>query len=386
MEFALLGLIGLAAVVFGVVDDDDPDDQNGDAETPVPESGAGGPDVPDIVVDGTAQADELIGGSVDEFIRGFAGNDTIDAGAGDDRVAGGQGEDSLIGGNGNDTLLGSLADDTLEGGAGDDVLDGGFRWDRLLGGDGDDLLLGGPGNDSLDGGDGDDTIDGGEGSGFIRGGEGDDLIYVGTDYTGLDFRSGQVISGPGDDTVYAGLGQDEISTGLGDDVIFVTDNDGNVSGQREDFVTPGPGADHVIVTADERATDTNGPLIFLADSFDGSVEAQDVVEFRDDGTSAGVVSFHLGAPGDDDRDVLDVSELERPGGGPITEADIQMEIQEDEIAPLTYDLNLIIRTGDEGERVGVILFCVSFEEYGDNPGSATFDEAAFYRHIGLLAA
>ncbi|MDO9500972.1 M10 family metallopeptidase C-terminal domain-containing protein [Falsiroseomonas sp.] len=60
----------------------------------------------------------------------------------------------LAGHDGADTIMGGLGNDTLVGGRGDDVLIGGAGHDRLLGGDGADTLVGGSGNDTLLGGDG----------------------------------------------------------------------------------------------------------------------------------------------------------------------------------------------------------------------------------------
>ncbi|MGK7863985.1 M10 family metallopeptidase C-terminal domain-containing protein [Falsiroseomonas sp. E2-1-a4] len=64
----------------------------------------------------------------------------------------------LAGHDGADTILGGLGNDTLVGGRGDDVLIGGAGHDRLLGGDGADSLSGGSGNDTLIGGAGADLF------------------------------------------------------------------------------------------------------------------------------------------------------------------------------------------------------------------------------------
>jgi Ca2+-binding RTX toxin-like protein len=83
-------------------------------------------------------------------IKGFAGDDVIEASGVDAGVVG----------------------LTLDGGDGDDVLVGGEGDDILLGGAGDDVLIGGGGNDILDGGDGDDV----ELEGFVAGAATDDQI------------------------------------------------------------------------------------------------------------------------------------------------------------------------------------------------------------------
>jgi len=56
-------------------------------------------------LDGTADGDRLIGGALDNFFKGFAGNDVLDGGLGDDWLNGGSGNDELIGGKGNDGYI-----------------------------------------------------------------------------------------------------------------------------------------------------------------------------------------------------------------------------------------------------------------------------------------
>jgi Ca2+-binding RTX toxin-like protein len=60
-----------------------------------------------------------------------------------------RGNDVLIGGDLNDTMKGYVGNDTISGGGGDDVLYGMAGNDRLIGGLGNDLLIGGPGNDTF---------------------------------------------------------------------------------------------------------------------------------------------------------------------------------------------------------------------------------------------
>src|SRR2546421_1694182 len=70
------------------------------------------------------------------FIKGGAGNDTIN---------GSHNSDVLIGGDGDDQIAAKFGDDLLLGQAGDDTLDGGEGTDHLYGGDGNDSLAGGGG-------------------------------------------------------------------------------------------------------------------------------------------------------------------------------------------------------------------------------------------------
>ncbi|MEQ1489400.1 MAG: FG-GAP-like repeat-containing protein [Terricaulis sp.] len=91
------------------------------------------------------------------------------------------------GGSGNDTIRGFSGDDTINGGAGSDTLNG----------------LGGV--DTINGGEGADFIDGGQGSDIINGGGGDDFIFL---ITGAD----QIDGGDGSDSIYLDLGS--ILTGI----------------------------------------------------------------------------------------------------------------------------------------------------------------------------
>ena len=168
---------------------------------------------------GNGLANEIIGNSGENLLRGLAGDDVI-LGKGDaDRLAGGSGADLMKGGGGDDvyivdnlldqaiefaakggidlvessvafTLDRYLDDLTLTGGAaiagtgngagnvvtgnraanplagrgGDDFLKGAAGNDILLGGKSDDLLQGGGGNDQLSGGNGRDQLRGGSGA------------------------------------------------------------------------------------------------------------------------------------------------------------------------------------------------------------------------------
>ena len=107
---------------------------------------------------GTRFDDRLDGDADANFIDGFLGEDTINAGGGDDVALGGPVFPVEAG-----------SRDHINGGAGDDVLDGNgtpFPFDAIdviNGGPGDDQLLGREGDDVLQGGLGDDRVDGGVG-------------------------------------------------------------------------------------------------------------------------------------------------------------------------------------------------------------------------------
>jgi Ca2+-binding RTX toxin-like protein len=60
------------------------------------------------VINGTAGADNLLGGAGNETLNGLAGNDSLNGGGGNDSLNGGSGSDTLTGGIGTDTFV--LAD------------------------------------------------------------------------------------------------------------------------------------------------------------------------------------------------------------------------------------------------------------------------------------
>jgi Ca2+-binding RTX toxin-like protein len=152
-------------------------------------------------LNGTDQADTILGYGGDDMLLGNAGDDILSGGNGTDHLNGGAGADWLNGGDGLDYadyfgytgprlivdmmnssgntgwavgdtfvsiegLSGSLQADSLYGNDalnfiygldGNDLLDGRGGNDYVYGGEGDDILIGGGGADELDGGDGIDT-------------------------------------------------------------------------------------------------------------------------------------------------------------------------------------------------------------------------------------
>ena len=193
--------------------------------------------MPNNIITGSPQDDDLSGGVGADEIYGLAGNDILDGGAGNDPyLSGGEGNDTIYGGLGNDEIYTGNGTDHAEGGDGDDklsgdltsgskVLSGGAGNDQIWGGNDDDVINGGDGDDSyLDGFAGNDTINGDEGDDQIWGGIGDDIINGGN---GNDpYLSG----GEGNDTIYGGLGNDEIYTGNGTDHAEGGDGDDKLSG------------------------------------------------------------------------------------------------------------------------------------------------------------
>ena len=133
----------------------------------------------DQVIEGTASAEQLVGGNGKDLIKGLGGNDQLFGMSGNDTLQGGDGDDYLAGGNGSAT------------GSGNDRLEGGAGADTLAGQDGTNALIGGGGNDSYVYGGGQDTIDntgGGYDGVFFNNGiladdlafsrEGDDLLIT----------------------------------------------------------------------------------------------------------------------------------------------------------------------------------------------------------------
>lgn len=133
----------------------------------------------DQVIEGTASAEQLVGGNGKDLIKGVGGNDQLFGMSGNDTLQGGDGDDYLAGGNGSGS------------GSGNDRLEGGAGADTLAGQDGANVLIGGAGNDSYVYGGGQDTIDntgGGYDGVFFNNGiladdlafsrEGDDLLIT----------------------------------------------------------------------------------------------------------------------------------------------------------------------------------------------------------------
>jgi Ca2+-binding RTX toxin-like protein len=78
-----------------------------------------------VVVEGTAGADYIVGNDLANVIVGLGGNDVILGMGGIDHISGGECNDALYGGDGDDVLSGDEGDDGLAGDRGIDVGDGG---------------------------------------------------------------------------------------------------------------------------------------------------------------------------------------------------------------------------------------------------------------------
>jgi VCBS repeat-containing protein len=173
----------------------------------------------DILI-GTPNDDIIIARGGDDIVLAQDGNDLIDGGdgldtlngeAGNDVIQGGDDDDALSGGDGFDNLAGEAGNDSGSGGNDGDFLSGGEGDDELSGDAGDDVLQGDAGDDELLGGDGLDTLDGGADDDTLHGGAGADIV---TDFSGVNSLSG-------------GLGDDEITAGSADGVQTIDGGDGS---------------------------------------------------------------------------------------------------------------------------------------------------------------
>ena len=155
----------------------------------------GGVAVPnlDLILNGTAGSDTLIGQNGDDTINGLDGADSLIGGAGSDSMIGGAGADSLQSDAGNDSLDGGSDADWLNFAAATsavtvDLQNGsatGFfgtdqvvSFEAVLGGNAADSLRGSSSNETLLGGNGADTLDGGAGADLLGGGAGNDLFFI----------------------------------------------------------------------------------------------------------------------------------------------------------------------------------------------------------------
>lgn len=235
--------------------------------------------------------ENLISGGGDDWLRGDAADNRIEAKRGDDRLLGFGGDDQLLGGDGDDWLEGGAGDDLLQGGlgsdtahfgglgaitvdlrvhgpqdtghgadslsnienlisgGGDDRLRGNFAANTLEGKNGDDRLFGMNGADNLSGGGGADRLDGGSGDDVLNGGEGvDTALFGGQTAISVDLSvSGAQQTGHGLDTL---IGIENVITGGGDDELR-GDDAGNVfEAKRGADSLYGMGGDDVLRAGD----------------------------------------------------------------------------------------------------------------------------------------
>ena len=184
---------------------------------------------------GTEAVDNLVGGSANDIIFCFGGDDYARGYNGRDLIVGGGGADRLLGDNDNDILLGESGADKLYPGTGTDIV--------LGGGDDDLVVLSDPAEapDTVDGGDGNDklllpvqgyasfTMVGRCGFEAFEGGNGDDYVDWSEATVNLNLRGNNgndtLIGGSGDDLLLSGAGHDTLLGNGGNDKITLADVD-----------------------------------------------------------------------------------------------------------------------------------------------------------------
>ncbi|MBL4813090.1 MAG: Hint domain-containing protein, partial [Rhodobacteraceae bacterium] len=286
------------------------------------------------------------GGTNDDLIEAYGGNDTAFGGVGDDTVYGGAGHDTLHGEAGNDTLFGEADNDDLIGGDGDDTIYGGTGDDTVNGQAGNDILYGGDGVDLMESGSGNDVAYGGGGEDSINGDLGNDTVYGGA---GNDYVRGSY----GNDTVYGGEGDDFVWGGYGDDVLVAENDFGNDTfvGEEEEEVY-GDTLDLSAIT-DDLTIDLSGGNAEVGTFTDGTFTAtfEDIEHIQlSSGTDTLILADGSGAdrvlgfaaPVDagggayTGQDQLDVTGLTDAGGAPVNTGDVTVTDDGSGNAVLTF--------------------------------------------------
>jgi Ca2+-binding RTX toxin-like protein len=211
----------------------------------------------DDYLDGYAGNDSILGGAGNDTLRGGIGNDTLNGGAGNDNLDGGAGNDAYhvdheldvvidTGGFGSDTVYSTVGYYRLAAGSGVEnltLVEGSAASD----GDGNELnnlitgnstandVYGDEGQDTIFGGGGNDTLTGSLGNDTLYGGEGDDLL-IGA--SGIDRMEGGIgddeysVTAAGDLVIEAlGAGRDTVDSGLHDYTLAPNVEDMTISGR-----------------------------------------------------------------------------------------------------------------------------------------------------------
>jgi Ca2+-binding RTX toxin-like protein len=284
---------------------------------------------------GTENADVLVGGSESEVLLGLGGDDQLFGGpGGDDVFDGGAGADLIDGGIGLDTLVfwsatAGVAMSLVTGGIGGDAegdvyvsienIYGTTFNDFLEGNDLPNTILGGGGDNVIRGLGGDDWLGGGAGSDTFYPGEGNDRVFggAGIDYVRYDDSLVGVVVGPGGDFLQdievvvgssfadhltgtsgaeefdAAAGDDELTGAGGNDTL--DGGEGNdqafFAGSRSDYLITFDAATDTYTVADLRLGSPEGAdqvrnvetVIFA----DGVVPASSLLESPPDGPVVG---------------------------------------------------------------------------------------------------
>lgn len=224
------------------------------------------------LVEGSAAAQVLQGGTGDDTLRGMGGGDRLEGGAGRDtadyswagtgmvldlakpwRNTGAAAEDRYAG---IENLTGSPHSDSMRGDARNNVLTGGAGNDWLVGRDGDDTLIGEGGNDVFWGGAGADVMIGG--SGTDRADYRDTTVAItadlakpwrntgvaeGDSYDSIEYIFGSLQA----DSLAGNAGKNRIWTDRGNDWLVGRDGDDHLEGGAgDDILMGGAGADLLV--------------------------------------------------------------------------------------------------------------------------------------------
>ncbi|MEZ0231476.1 MAG: calcium-binding protein [Methylophilaceae bacterium] len=234
-----------------------------------------------------AQTMNLTGTSLNDVLYGFQNS-----------------PNAIYGGEGNDLIIGGQINDGLRGEAGNDIMQAGAGTDFFIDNTGNNVADGGAGTDSLMLGSGNDFIAGGKGYDFINTGAGNDIIAFN--------------KGDGSDVVYASTGADN-TLSLGgnfsyNDLVFAKSGNSLILGlgsgdqiSFDDWYTSN--ANHSVINLQVIAEamtdfDTNGSNTLLDDNietfdFAGLVDAFDTARAADSNLtnwqlSNALLDFHLG--------------------------------------------------------------------------------------------